>query len=127
MTNQDVYNSGRITGTFNYINPYDPDNTYVGLLVKLDDNIYEVIVNQHSLLIDPDGQAVVIRTDTNETGGFTQTFNYSETLDKNDNTFDQNIDLSKIQEELGFDIKDYVGNQDIPAINQKFIDFNSPW
>ena len=61
MTNQEVYDMGRRIESFNYIDPYDLDNMYIGYLIKVDSIVYQVVVNQHNMIIHPNEKATIFR------------------------------------------------------------------
>jgi hypothetical protein len=123
MTNREVYDIGRIIETFNYINQYDPYNTYIGYLVKVDNTVYEIVVNQHNMLVDPDEKASIFRMEDSpnekrliETMNVSMPFNQQNDVedmfsfvDENDNV----VEPPKIKVE--------------EVIDPNLVDFNRPW
>lgn len=57
MTNQEVFNIGKVLEVFNYLNPTDLDNNYIGYLIEIDRVIYQVIATEHNRLLNPDEPA----------------------------------------------------------------------
>lgn len=63
MTNMEVFDRGRIIETFNYMDEYDFENTYIGYLIQVNDTVYQVIATQHNLILNPEEEANVFTTD----------------------------------------------------------------
>ncbi len=129
MTNQDVYDIGKRIESFNYINQYDLDNYYIGYLIQIENTIYQVIVNQHNLLVDPYGEAEVFRSFGSDgskslVNGIDAHFPFPN--DYGEPKQDFNVDpfelISKFDEN-GDEIKDTSANK----MNVNLTDFNKPW
>jgi hypothetical protein len=54
----EIYEVGKNLGSFNYLNEYDPDGIYIGYFIEYGNMVYQIIVNQNNVLIDPEGQAI---------------------------------------------------------------------
>lgn len=65
MTNMEVFDRGRIVETFNYMDEYDFENTYIGYLIQVNDIVYQVIATQHNLILNPEEEAIVFTTELN--------------------------------------------------------------
>lgn len=123
MTNREVYDMGRIVETFNYINQFDPYNNYIGYLVKVDNTIYEIVVNQHNMLVDPDEKAVIFRVeDTQNEKRLIETMKISAPFNQ-----DQNMDdmFSFVDENDNVIDPPEINIEDISDKN--LTDFNRPW
>ena len=59
----EVFDRGRIIETFNYMDEYDFENTYIGYLIQVNDTVYQVIATQHNLILNPEEEANVFTTD----------------------------------------------------------------
>lgn len=123
MTNREVYDIGRIVETFNYINQFDPYNNYIGYLIKVDNTIYEIVVNQHNILFDPDEKASVFRVEDTqnekrliETMQISAPFNNNQTMEDMFNFVDEN---DNVVEPPKLNIED--------IFDQNLIDYNRPW
>ena len=60
MTNQYVFDSGKIIDIFNYIHPNDIDGEYIGYLVEFNNSVYEIIKHQRDGILNPDDTAELI-------------------------------------------------------------------
>lgn len=123
MTNREVYDNGRIIETFNYINQFDPYNNYIGYLIKIDNTVYEIVVNQHNLLVDPDEKAVIFRIEDNanekrliETMKISNPFNQDQTVDDMFTFVDENDNVVSPPKLNVDEVSDH-----------NLIDFNRPW
>ena len=65
MTNMEVFDRGKIIETFNYMDDFDLENSYIGYLIELNDIVYTVIATNHNMLIDPESEAEIFTTDIN--------------------------------------------------------------
>jgi hypothetical protein len=54
----EIYEVGKNLGSFNYLNEYDPDGIYIGYFIEYGNMVYQIIVNQNNVLLDPEGNAV---------------------------------------------------------------------
>jgi len=66
MTNMEVFDRGKIIETFNYMDDFDLENSYIGYLIELNDIVYTVIATNHNMLIDPESEAEIFTTDIND-------------------------------------------------------------
>lgn len=66
MTNMEVFDRGKIVETFNYMDDFDLENSYIGYLIQLNDIVYKVIATNHNMLIDPESEAEILATDIND-------------------------------------------------------------
>lgn len=54
MTNQFIFDKGKVIENFNYILQNDPYNDYIGNLIEYDEKIYEIITDTSGKVVDPD-------------------------------------------------------------------------
>lgn len=60
MTNQYVFDYGKVIDTFNYINVNDIDGEYIGHLIQFDSTVYEVIIHQSGGTLNPNDDARIV-------------------------------------------------------------------
>jgi len=60
MTNQYVFDYGKVIDTFNYINVNDIDGEYIGHLIQFNSTVYEVIIHQSGGILYPNDDARVV-------------------------------------------------------------------
>jgi hypothetical protein len=95
MTNQQVFNNGDVIERFNYINPLDFDNEYVGHLIQLNDVIYEVVCEQNGEILHPSENARIV------SNGLTEIYDYCDYLhDKPLNISEPTIDEDKMKNKI---------------------------
>jgi hypothetical protein len=129
MTNREVYDIGRRIESFNYVNQYDLDNVYIGYLIQIENTIYQVIVNQYNIIVNPDEQAEIFGmagSDGNKS--FVNGINSSFPIPDNTETRNMIPDIDPFELISMFDrdgntIKDESENN----VNSNLIDFNRPW
>lgn len=131
MTNQEVYDIGKKLESFNYINQYDLDNYYIGYLIQVENTIYQVIVNQHNLLIDPYEEAEVFRSFGLDGGkslvnGINAHFPFPN--DDDDGEPKQNLNVDPFELISKFDDDgNVITDTSADKINVNLTDFNKPW
>lgn len=54
MTNQFIFDKGKVIENFNYILQEDPYNDYIGNLIEYDEKIYEIITDTIGKVVNPD-------------------------------------------------------------------------
>lgn len=54
MTNQFIFDKGKVIENFNYILQEDPYNDYIGNLIEYDEKIYEIITDTSGKVVDAD-------------------------------------------------------------------------
>jgi hypothetical protein len=129
MTNREVYDVGRRLESFNYINQFDLDNVYIGYLIQVDNTVYQVIVNQHNMIINPDDQAEIFRIAGSD-GGRTLVdgINSSFPIPDNREFANQIDDVDPFELMSKFDNDgNPVKNTESDNLNSNLIDFNRPW
>ncbi len=66
MTNQFIFDKGKVIENFNYILQDDPYNDYVGNLVEYDKKIYEIITDISGKVVDADLIPTALSNDVSE-------------------------------------------------------------
>lgn len=66
MTNQFIFDKGKVIENFNYILQDDPYNDYVGNLVEYDKKIYEIITDISGKVVDPDLIPIALSNNVSE-------------------------------------------------------------
>lgn len=134
MTNQEVYDIGRRIESFNYINPYDLDNVYIGYLIQVDSIIYQVIVNQHNMIIDPNEEATIFRVAGGPNNSLVNVMNTSVPFPSNMNEYlnqtddDATIDPNTLLNKFDADGNEIINREnEKDNINSNYSNFNSPW
>lgn len=134
MTNQEVYDIGRRIESFNYINPYDLDNVYIGYLIQVDNVTYQVIVNQHNMIIDPNEKATIFRIEGSSNVTNVNSMNNSIPFPPNmSDYFNDTDDGSSIDSNSLLNKFDDDGNEIINNEHSKnnpnidYSSFNTPW
>ena len=148
MTNQEVFDNGRIIETFYYINQFDLTNDYIGYLIQVDDIVYQIVTTEHNILLNPHDEAILF-TDNLEAvyseidNAINEPLKFSfdmdnDQIEKKDN--DLYVDDFVIKYKGNVIANTYgpndwdqhhkfdnsnSNNQD--DTNHNFIDFNSPW
>jgi hypothetical protein len=131
MTNQEVYDIGRRLESFNYINQFDLDNVYIGYLIQIENTVYQVIVNQHNVIINPDEQAVIFRMVGSDSGkslvnGVNSSFPFPDENREFIDDTDINIDPFELISKFD-DNGDIIQDTSADKLNTNFTDFNRPW
>lgn len=134
MTNEEVYTHGRIVETFNYLNQFDLEGIYIGYLIKVDNITYQVIVNQHNMIQNPDEPAVIFNIDgvasnnrmvntMNALSGFPE-------RQTTDNGYEsENVDPMQLIQKYMEENSDnqIVNDNPLNNINPDYLKSNSPW
>jgi hypothetical protein len=148
MTNQEVFDTGKIIETFHYINQFDLENDYIGYLVQFNDIVYQLVATEHNILLNPNEEAILF-TDNLDAVYSSIEAAMSEPIDFSFNTVD---DINEKKDD-DFYADDFVikyknkviantygpndwdqygkfddsNTNDSDNIDHNFIDFNSPW
>lgn len=129
MTNREVYDIGRRIESFNYVNQYDLDNVYIGYLIQIENTIYQVIVNQYNIIVNPDDQAEIFgMAGSDGNGSLVNGINSSFPIPNNTETRNIVPDVDPFELISMFD-RDGNTLEDISenTVNSNLIDFNRPW
>lgn len=148
MTNQEVFEIGKIIETFYYINEFDLENNYIGYLVEFNDIVYQIVTTEHNMILNPDEEAFVFTNNLNDVyssidAAMNEPIDFSfNTVDdineKKDNDFYVDDFVIKYKNKViantyGPNDWDQYGKFDNSKsngpddIDHNFIDFNSPW
>lgn len=129
MTNREVYDIGRRIESFNYVNQYDLDNVYIGYLIQIENTIYQVIVNQYNIIVNPDDQAEIFGMAGSD-GNVSLVNGINSSFPIPNNTETRNIvpdvdpfELISMFDRDGNTVEDISEN----TVNSNLIDFNRPW
>lgn len=60
MTNKEIFSRGKIIDKFIAVNPDDPDSDYTSCSVEYNNILYEVVVDKHNVVLNPDDDAFII-------------------------------------------------------------------